>query len=173
MFLDVGRKSLYTEGEEHEGLISYNAGIDLATSTVNEAGETADPETIFIVEDTYLQQELYYCNPDDTQARKSLQDAVQNMEDGLQCIKTLENPDNYRIADTTYPHDGKHRFHSLPRDAVHTACLANQTRINNSLRTPGINMTEKALMKQRIKNMKIALTAYMKKQAEALGIKNE
>ena len=44
------------------------------------------------------------------------------------------------------------------------------TRIQNALRTPGINMTEKAVLKQRIANMKTAQERYLEKQRAMLAV---
>ncbi|GHV82402.1 hypothetical protein AGMMS49991_09600 [Spirochaetia bacterium] len=52
---------------------------------------------------------------------------------------------------------------------IHQACDAHRTRLSNSLRTPGINMTEKAVIQQRVANMKTAVSYYIEKQKAALS----
>jgi hypothetical protein len=54
-------------------------------------------------------------------------------------------------------------------EAFHLACISHQTRLRNSLRTPEIDMIEKALLKQRIVNMKVAQAGYLAKQKKALS----
>jgi hypothetical protein len=56
----------------------------------------------------------------------------------------------------------------MPKDALHVACSGHITRINNSLRTPGINLAEKALLEQRLSNIKTAQTVYLQKQEHVL-----
>ena len=41
--------------------------------------------------------------------------------------------------------------------------------LQNILRTPGVNMIEKAVLQQRIDNMNAAQAAYTSKQRKALG----
>jgi hypothetical protein len=48
--------------------------------------------------------------------------------------------------------------------------MANYTRINNTLRTPGINSIERQVFEQRQKNMKAMQSAYLTKQNTALCI---
>jgi hypothetical protein len=54
-----------------------------------------------------------------------------------------------------------------PKDAFHIACIANRIRINNTLRTPGINNVEREEYQQQAKNMTAAQVAYLKKQQPA------
>jgi len=75
----------------------------------------------------------------------------------------------YRGAETTYPTSQKYRYHGFPRDAIHLACAAHRTRLQNSLRTPGINMIEKAVFTQRTANMTTIQTTYIEKQKKALA----
>jgi hypothetical protein len=53
-------------------------------------------------------------------------------------------------------------------DAFHRACTAYRTRLNNVLRSPGINMIEKAVLKQRAANMTAAQSGYIEKQKKVL-----
>jgi hypothetical protein len=56
----------------------------------------------------------------------------------------------------------KKRVQGFPLDVFH------QARLRNILRAPGIEMLEKALLKQRAANMKTAQSAYVEKQRKAL-----
>jgi len=95
--------------------------------------------------------------------------AAQSFEDALRCLKTVNDSTLYRGVETSYLTTKKEsRYHGFPRDAVHLACDAHRTRINNSLRTPGINMIEKAVLTQRAANMMTIHAAYMEKQRKAL-----
>jgi hypothetical protein len=170
--IDSGRKMLSTDGSEHEGRLFYEDGISIALSAFKEVSDpnsasSADPQTILWVELAFLQQEYQFCNKADTIARSSLTQAIQSFEDALSCLKIVEDAPAYRSAGTTYPTNPKYRYHGFPRDAVHLACAAHRTRLLNSLRTPGINMIEKAVLQQRAANMTAAQRGYMDKQKKA------
>jgi hypothetical protein len=167
--IDIGRKGLSTNGEEHEGRVHYEKGIAGVLAAFQEAQVTTDPRTLVLAELAYLQQELQFCNESDKDTQSSLIQAVQSFEDALRCLKMAEDPGGYRFAETTYPTSSKYRIQGFPRDAFHTACIAHKTRIRNSLRTPGINMIEKAVLHQRIANMSAAQGAYIEKQRAALN----
>ena len=137
--IDKGRRFFVTDGLEHAGRIAYEDGISIALDTLKKASNhgfavSADPQTMILVEMTYLQQELHFCNE----------------------------------AEATYPTSPKYRYHGFPRDAVHLACDAHRTRLKNTLRSPGINMIEKAVLAQRISNMTTIKAAYSEKQRTAL-----
>jgi hypothetical protein len=56
----------------------------------------------------------------------------------------------------------------MPKDSFHIACIAHRTRIQNILRVPGMNMTEKAVYQQRFTNMRTAQESYVTLQEVAL-----
>jgi hypothetical protein len=62
----------------------------------------------------------------------------------------------------------KYRIQGLPKDAFHLACMSHLTRLNNTLRVPGINMIEKAVVNQRAANMTAAQNKYIEKQKNAM-----
>jgi hypothetical protein len=169
-YIDWGRKGLATDGQEHEGRINFEEGIAGALAVFQEVQTAADPQTIVLAELTFLQQELYFCNEDDTITQCSLAQAVQSFEDALRCLVTVEDSILYRAAETTHLTAHKKRIQGCPKDAVHLACLSHRTRLWNSLRTPGINMIEKAVLRQRIANMKAIQGNYLAKQKKALGL---
>ena len=166
--IDKGRKNLATDGLEHTGRISYEDGISIAHECFQNAQVSADPLIMISVELVYLQQEFQYCNESDNFSRSSLTKAIQSFEDALRSIKIVEDTTLYRGAEATYPTDDKYRYHGFPRDAVHLACTAHKTRLQNSLRVPGINMIEKAVTTQRAANMTAIQAAYTEKQRKAL-----
>jgi hypothetical protein len=166
--IDNGRKNLATDGFEHSGRLLYEYGISTALDTFKNAQASADPKTMILVELTFLQQEFQFCDESDTITRSSLTQAVQSFEDSLRSLKIVENSTLYRGAEATYPTASKYRYHGFPRDAIHLACTAHRTRLQNSLRTPGINMIEKTVLTQRATNTKVIQIAYTEKQRKAL-----
>lgn len=166
--IDKGRKHLATDGLEHAGRLFYEDGISTALGTFKNAQASADPQTMILVELTFLRQELQFCDEADTITHSSLILAIQSFEDALRSLKIVEDSTFYRGAEATYPTASKYRYHGFPRDAIHLACAAHRTRLQNSLRTPGINMIEKSVLIQRAANMPVIQAAYAEKQRKAL-----
>ncbi|MCL2006998.1 MAG: hypothetical protein FWG77_02835 [Treponema sp.] len=166
--IDRGRKGLSTNGQEHEGRISYEEGVAGASKAFSQALSTLDPLIIMIAEEAFLEQELRFCSESDTHTISSLTQALQSFSDAFRCLETVEDPVKYKAAETTWPNSRKYRVQGFPKDALHLACLAHRTRLYNTLRSPGINMIEKALLTQRASNMTIVQNIYTEKQRKSL-----
>ena len=169
--IDKGRKNLATDGLEHAGRLSYEDGISLTLSIFKRAQDSFDPQIMILVELGFLEQEAQFCDEADTITYNSLTQAIQSFEDALRCLKTIEDSVLYKAVETSYLTSSKYRHHGFPRDAIHLACAAHRTRLQNSLRTPGINMIEKAVLTQRVANMTVIQAAYTEKQKNALIVK--
>ena len=168
--IDLGRKGFAIRGKEQEGRISYEDGIAKALATFKEAQATADPQTIILVEYTFLTQELEFCDESDKDSFTSLTQAIQNFDDAFRVLKIVEDSTLYHAVDESYPHHKKHRVKGgYPKDSFHFACGSHKTRIQNILRSPGIDPIEKALLKQRLINLPVAKKAYIEKQKKALS----
>jgi hypothetical protein len=165
--IDAGRKGFATRGKAEEGRLSYEDGIAKALSAFQEAQSTADPRTIILAEYTFLSQELEFCEKTDKDSLSSLTQALQSFDDAFLAIKAVEKPD-YKITDDVFPHSGKYRFSGFPKDAFHIACISHKTRLQNILRTPGLDSIEKALLKQRFVNLSAGQGGYVEKQRKAL-----
>ena len=124
---------------------------------------------MILVELTFLQQDFQFCHESDTITRNSLTQAIQNFEDALRSLRIIENSTLYKAAEATYLTAPKYRYHGLPRDAIHLACAAHRTRLQNSIRTPGINVIEKTVLIQRAANMAVIQAVYADKQRKALN----
>ena len=168
--IDKGRKNLSTDGQEHTGRLLYEKGISLSLGVFKKTRESVNPQTMILVELAFLEQESQFCDEADTITRSSLTQAIQSFNDALRCLKTVEDSTLYKAVETAFPtNTTKYRYKGFPRDAVYYACGAHRTRLQNSLRTPGINMIEKAVLNQRIANMAIIKKAYTDKQTKALS----
>jgi hypothetical protein len=167
--IDNGRKGFAVPGKERQGRVSYENGIALAMSAFQEAQRSADPQTLILAEVYFLTQELQFCAKVDTDTKNSLTYAIQSFRDALRSLATVEDAASYKIAETTHPTDPKKRVQGFPKDAFHQACGSHNVRLRNVLRTPGVDMLEKALLKQRAANMKAAQDAYVEKQRKALN----
>jgi hypothetical protein len=164
-----GRKGLATDGEEHEGRLYYEGGITTASAIFGEARSSGNPQTIMAVEEAFVEQELQFCNEQDTYTRSSLTQALQSLDDAFLSLEIVEDAAGYKAADKTWPHNSKNRIQGFPKDAFHQAAIAHRTRLQNILRSPGINMMEKAILEQRATNMTVAQAGYIEKQRAVLG----
>ena len=165
--IDFGRKGFATRGKAEEGRLSYEYGISLALSVFRDAQSTTDPQTIILVEYTFINQELQFCEETDKESISSLTKAIQSFDDAFLALKAVENP-GYKIAEQTFPHNNKYRVSGFPKDSFHIACISHKTRLQNILRAPGIDAIEKALLKQRFANLSIAQNGYIEMQKMAL-----
>jgi hypothetical protein len=167
--IDVGRKGLTTDGQEHEGRIAYENGIAAASAAFRDAQTSADLQILILTELAFLKQELQFCNEMDTDTCSSLTQAIRNFDDALLSLEAVEDTAGYQTVDKTYFHNPKYRIQGFPKDAFHLACISHRTRLHNVLRAPGINMIEKAVLQQRAANMTTAQKRYTEKQKKALG----
>ena len=165
--IDYGRKGFAIRGKAEESRLSYERGISEALSTFRDSQSSYDPEIIILIEYTFLNQELQFCEETDTNTLISLTQAIQNFDDAFLALKAVDDT-NYLVAELTYPHHKKYRIGGFPKDAFHIACISHRTRIQNMLRTPGVDPIEKALLKQRFDNLSTAQSGYMKKQGKVL-----
>jgi hypothetical protein len=164
-----GRIGLDTDGGEHEGRISFRRGLSGATEAFTEAHVIQDLEVLILAEYTFLGQELQFCDPTETQAIASLVQAIQSFDDALLALEMVQDKSTYIPVEKSYPHQDKYRVHNMPKDAFHIACIAHRTRLQNILRSPGINLTEKALYQQRFANMAAMQSVYLEKQRTILA----
>jgi len=167
--IDAGRKGFAVRGKADIGRLSYERGISLAFSVFRDAQSTVDPKTIILVEYTFLSQEFQFCDKTDTDSLGSLTQAIQSFDDAFLALKIVEDSSLYYAVDQTHPHSKKFRISGFPKDSFHIACAAHKTRIQNILRSPGIDPIEKALLKQRFTNLYTAQNGYIDKQKKAMN----
>ena len=165
--IDSGRKGFATRGMEQEGRIFYEDGISEAMNAFGEAQSTSDPYIIILAEYTFLTQELQFCIETDKHALSSLTKAIESFDDAFLALQAVEES-GYKTADKTYPHNSKYRTSGFPKDSFHIACISHKTRLQNILRSPGIDPIEKALLNQRFVNLSTAQGSYIEKQKKTL-----
>jgi hypothetical protein len=166
--IDAGRKGFATRGKEHEGRISYEDGIAQAMTTFKEAQTTADPETILLAEYTFITQELEFCEKTDKDAISSLSRAIRFFDDAFLVLKIVKDKTKYEIVENSYPHDSEYRIKGFPFDSFHIAIKGHKGRLQNILKTPGLDPIEKTLLKQRLNTIKAGQEGYMELQRKAL-----
>jgi hypothetical protein len=168
--IDFGRKGFATRGKAEEGRISYEEGIAEALSAFQEAQTTADPQIMILSEYTFLSQELEFCEKSDKDSLSSLTQAIQSFDDAFLALTVVEDSILYQGTEKTIPHHKKYRVGGgFPKDSFHIACISHKTRLQNILRSPGIDQIEKALLKQRFANLSAAQNGYIEKQKKALA----
>ncbi|MDR2868874.1 MAG: hypothetical protein LBV04_00300 [Deferribacteraceae bacterium] len=155
--IDLGRKNFQIE--EGKGRILFNGGIAKGLKLSKE---------IQAAELVFLNQELEFCDKLDKFAISSLQAAISSLNGAMRSLSAVESG-NYHIAEMTYLNNTKNRMHDMPIDGFHQACNAHYTRLQNSLRTPGMNLDEKNLCQLRAENMKAAVKVYIELQKAAIG----
>jgi hypothetical protein len=163
-----GRLGLETDGEEHEGMVTFTKGIVIATEMYTEAMKSGDPELMFLAEYTYMSEELEHAETNETGAHASAVAAVQSFDDALLALKAVADPAMYQGVELALPHRGQWRYKSLPRDAFHVACIAHKTRIKNGLSRFGVSRRDRSLAELRITVLAAAQQMYIKKQQAAL-----
>ena len=162
--IDFGRKGFATKGKAEEGRSSYEHGIALALSAFKDAQSTADPYAIILIEYTFLIQEQHFCDDSDKDSLISLKKAIQFFDDAFLVLKLVEDKSFYQSVENSHPHDKKYRVSGFPKDSFHIACGGHKTRLQNILRSPGIDLIEKILLKQRFANLSTAQKGYIEKQ---------
>ena len=169
--IDFGRKGFATRGKAEEGRLSYEHGISLALLTFRDAQSTADAKIIILVEYTFLNQELQFCKESDVDTYSSLTQAIQSFDDAFLVLEIVEDSIIYQGVEKSHPHSKKYRINGFPKDSFHIACIAHRTRLQNILRSPGIDPIEKTLLKQRYVNLSAAQNSYINKQRMVIHIK--
>ena len=169
--IDAGRKGFATRGKAEEGRINYEDGISVAMSAFQEAQTTTDPQTIILAEYTFLTQELEFCEKTDKAAISSLTRAIRFFDDAFLALKVVESAGyGYKEAEQTYPHDNEYRVkEGFPKDAYHIACNGHKGRLQNILKTPGLDPIEKSLLKQRLVTLSAGQRGYVELQRKALS----
>jgi hypothetical protein len=166
--IDYGRKGFAIRGKEQDGRISYEDGIAKAMTAFKEAQSTADPQTILLAEYTFITQELEFCEKSDKAAISSLTRGIRFFDDAFLALETVQSS-HYDIAEKTFPHDAKYRVKGFPMDSFHIACKGHKGRLQNILKTPGLDPIEKALLKQRLDTLAAGQEGYGEMQRKALA----
>jgi hypothetical protein len=170
--INLGRKGLAKKGSAEEGRELFSKGLLTALDVFKEVHDNMvdDIETAIRIEHAYQTEERRYCNDAEPEVLASTTAALESFEDALRTFEIVQDATIYQGVNKSYPRNRKYRYCGMPKDALHIACMANYTRINNTLRTPGINSIERQVFEQRQKNMKAMQSAYLTKQNMALCI---
>jgi hypothetical protein len=168
-YIAQGRKALDIAGETEMGRVSYHLGLDGAAVTFTKVAAGNDAEAVIYAEHSFLTEERRFCDSSDSVAISSLQAASDSFDDALRALSVVTDTSLYPGAELTFPRSSKYRVGAMPKDAFHIACIAHRTRLKNILTAPGVNMTEKAIYKQRLVNMGVAQKIYTTLQEHTLA----
>jgi hypothetical protein len=168
--IDIGRKGIRTSGQEAAGRINFEDGINGSIDIFAKTRDSGDLELMILAELYFLKQELSFCEASDTSTVSSLTQAIQSFEDALLAFEASGDRVMYRGVDKAHPRHPKYRIRGMPKDALHIACIAHQTRLGNMDRVPGINPLEKAFFQVRRANMAAVQKIYLVKQQRVLSI---
>jgi hypothetical protein len=166
-----GREWLFTEGVEAEGRVLYLEGLRQAIEAFSEVKAYAAThlDLLLRAEQSCLIQELQFCDPSDADSINSLKQAIADYDDALIALSLVSDSAIYRYVDMSYPRKGKYRIDGMPLDAVHAAIISHRARIKNSLRTTGVHLLVKELLKQRLQNLEAVKDVYLEKQKAVLA----
>ena len=84
-------------------------------------------------------------------------------------LKFVEDKTKYQIVENSIPHDEKYRVKGYPMDSFHIACKGHIGRLQNILKSPGIDPIEKALLNQRLDTIKAGQEGYTELQRKVLN----
>ena len=170
--INKGKTWQNTAGLESNGRVTYQHGLDVAMNSFQSAQTHAvsDLELTILAEQTFIMQELQFCDSSNTQVKSSLERAIKSFDDALCVLTVVSDPLLYEAVEKSYPNQKEYRYKSTPKDAFHSACISHKARINNILKSPGINLIERQLLSQRSSNMATAQSIYLNMQKKSLGL---
>jgi hypothetical protein len=156
IFINRGRKWLDIKGQTEKGRVSYRKGLAQAMVAFKEVQALipGDLELPLVAEYTFINQELDLCESSDVKTLNSLNQAVEDFDRAFLVVEVIQKPAHYRALEKGFSLHKFFRYEKMPKDSFHVACLGHIARLNNILRSPGINPAEKALLEQRLVNIK-------------------
>jgi hypothetical protein len=163
-----GRRGLAVNGSAEAGLVSFQTGMNDAMAVFQEIAVSGDAKTMILIEHAFLTEEKRFCVPSNKAVLGSLTHAIDSFDDALRILPVVENAPSYQCVDMAFPRHGDYRVEGMPKDALHLACIAHRTRLNNTLKTPGLNPTELTIYQQRAMNMGVIKKVYIALQKTAL-----
>jgi len=98
-----GRRAFVLRKRYILGIVDFQDASNLRFAS------TVDPQTIILIEFTFLNQELQFCNEADTDSLNSLTLAIQSFDDALLALSVVEDRTLYHAVDKTHPHSKKYR----------------------------------------------------------------
>lgn len=148
--------------------LKYTEGLSNTTELLKKVAEMKDLELILQVESVLVHQERQHIARKDKSSIPSLNDAVEDFDTIERVFKILKSPSTYK--DATSGYGIRQRINGIPIDGFHHAVKSHILRLGNRVKTVGVLVPEKNLVKQRQANMRIAKELYIALQCKAVGI---
>lgn len=159
----------YSLQERSSVVVEYRQGLESTLELLKEIEQISDVTLILLTEKVILRNDLYfYANS--IEMRNSLMAGLEDLAVAQNALKTLQNPDDYRIVKATM--SKKDMARGLPLDGFRKFERSHQTRLSNLLKTL-LSTEEKSLIRQRKNNLQAARESYIKMQQNALGIRGK
>jgi hypothetical protein len=164
--IDIARRrqGMITDGQEHEGRLTFESGIRQARKVFTDARASGDPELMLLAEYTFMSQTLEYATENDVVGRSRAQAAVDSFEDAFLALQAIADAVAYQAVEKAFPHRGQWRYRGLPCDAFHVAMLAHKTRITNGISMIGVNPLDVGLAELRRAAIVTAQGVYWERQ---------
>jgi hypothetical protein len=168
LYIANGRKSVFLQGEEQEGRLTFEKGHALARKTFQEALTTGDVDLILLAEYLFVAQELAESEADEKEGIASAKKALERFDDAFLALEVVAQNEAYRPMDKVFPHDRDYRHNGLPRDSFHVACDSHKARLKNGLSRIGIAKLDRELAKVRLAAVSAIQEVYCGMQEQAM-----
>jgi len=147
---------------------AYATGLTTTLAMLKKIGQTNDLDLIVKAEALTLQNEHQKYGREDATVLPSLTAAAEDFSVITSAVKVVREPDAYKTAVATY--HTKKAVRGVIADGCHEALNSHIARLGNRMRTVGISVPEKNILRQRQTNMRTAKELYIGLQQEALGV---
>jgi hypothetical protein len=164
-----GRIGLRTKGQTEEGRGNFTEGLELGRQIFAEIKDCGDPELMLLAEYAFINQELEGARAEEKIGRASYEFAMHDFDDAFLSLKSANDATMYQGAENTYPHRSPFRHKGMPNDAFHIAYTGHYTRLQNKLKSIGIDPEEQILTELRMAVCRSAQEVYLRKQRTVLG----
>ncbi len=159
----------YSLKEKSEAAVEYKQGLEATLVLLTKIRKEADVAIILSAERAILQNTLkFYANSQEMES--SLKAGLEDLKIAQKSLEIVENSSAYQAVKDAMSR--KDIVQGLPQDGFRKFEKSHQTRLSNLLKT-SLSTKEKALIRQRKSNLKVAKEKYMELQRKALGIKQE
>jgi hypothetical protein len=164
-FIHEGRSKLGTA----KGYKILIKGLTSAAALFKEINLLKDIDLLIQSELLFIKQELSAATASEVIA--SLKNAEIDITDAYRSLQVLKQPEMYRLyAAPTHSSNPAKAADGMPKDIFHIACIAETTRLNNSLKNTSLIEEDRILIEQRKENMKTIRKVYKEMQQTALMV---
>lgn len=154
--------------ERTKEFFTYQAGLEKTLKLLKDIKNKSDIDLIVKTEKLITEMELSLYTEKDPSALSSIQGAIAGLKDIENSISVVKNPEAYQESKKT--HSSRKKFRDVIEDGFHVELKGQVTRLNNRIKSIGISIPEKNVLRQRKENLLVAKELYVDMQRKALGI---